>query len=157
MTEVWEAIEDVPVERVDLTPVFTDWYADVDGYVAWHEHEHIIEIFDEFLVVVDHARDDWWRVPYIQSETSGRVVYGPRDRVTLDYLFEGEEVVRHLVDSGKPVSRPVSGRACIVTLTDTGETICSVTDGFVSDDAIADIVAKLEEPHDDRGATPATG
>lgn len=133
-------------DKVDLTPVFSQWYDDVTNGADYREHEQIVEIFDEFLIITESLDStDFWLQPYVQSYVTGKIVWGPRFRVTVEYMYDGADLVDHLVRFVSEISRPVSGRVCIITDLDSAETICNVTDGYVDDDTINDLISKVTD------------
>ena len=110
----------------DLTHVYHLWFTQS------FDVSRIVEMFDEFLIVED--RDGiLWHVPFVSSTKAQTVVFGPMAECDIEYFcYDTESLVERLSKSGMEISRPVSGRACVVRLA-SGETVSSTSTGHVQD------------------------
>lgn len=111
----------------DLTHVYHTWFTQS------YDVSRVVEMFDEFLVVEDREGALWY-VPFVASEGTQKVIFGPMERCDIEYFaYADESLSDRLSKRDLQISRPVSGRACIVTLLGKGETIYSVSTGHVAD------------------------
>lgn len=111
----------------DLTHVYHLWFTQS------FDASRIVELFDEFLVVEDREGTLWY-VPFVSSPKARTVVFGAMEQCDIEYFcYESESLVERLSKRDVNISRPVSGRACVVTLRSSGETVSSTSTGHVQD------------------------
>jgi hypothetical protein len=111
----------------DLTHVYHLWFTQS------FDVTRIVEMFDDFLVVEDREGSLWY-VPFVSSPEAQTVVFGPAEECDIEYFcYDSESLVERLSKRDVEISRPVSGRACVVTLRGSGETVSSTSTGHVQD------------------------
>lgn len=111
----------------DLTFVYHLWFTQS------FDVSRIVEMFDEFLIVEDRDATLWY-VPFVASPVAQTVVFGAMEQCDIEYFcYDTESLVERLSKRDVEISRPVSGRACVVTLRSSGETVSSTSTSHVQD------------------------